>query len=117
MEITPLHIYLFSVLDNLHCCSLVFLTILALITIFLGVVTYAVSYDGCKNAAVMSKWFKGVLIAMGCVLPFYVLAPSGKTMVAMYVIPKIVNNEAVQQLPGELLEFVRSYLKENQKKE
>ena len=52
---------------------------------------------------------------MCCALPLYVLAPSGKTMIAMYVVPKIVNNEAVQQLPGELLEFVRSYLKENQR--
>lgn len=42
--------------------------------------------------------------------------PTTKQYVIMKVIPKIVNNEKVQDLPDNLLDFVNGWLKENTKK-
>lgn len=41
--------------------------------------------------------------------------PSSKTIAAMLIIPPIVNNEQVQQLPNNVLEFINDYLKDAKK--
>ena len=45
-------------------------------------------------------------------LMFTLFIPSTKEMAAIYVIPKIVNNAQVQQLPDNLLNLVNTKLKE-----
>lgn len=44
-----------------------------------------------------------------------VFTPSSKTVAAMVVIPPIVNNEQVQELPNNVLEFINDYLKDVKK--
>ena len=43
------------------------------------------------------------------------MTPSSKTVAAMIVIPPIVNNEQVQELPNNVLEFINDYLKDVKK--
>lgn len=38
-------------------------------------------------------------------------------MIAMYTLPKVVNNEALGQLPSEVLDFIKQYLNQNKKEE
>ena len=57
---------------------------------------------------------KYVLIASICGL-IAIFTPSSKTVAAMVVIPPIVNNEQVQQLPNNVLEFINDYLKDAKK--
>lgn len=38
--------------------------------------------------------------------------PSTKTIAAMYVLPKIVNNEQIQQIPSKLLDLSNEWLEE-----
>lgn len=44
-------------------------------------------------------------------------APSDKIIAAMYLVPPVVNNEQVQEIPNNVLEFVNGWLKENTPKE
>ena len=43
------------------------------------------------------------------------VTPSSKTVAAMIVIPPIVNNKQVQELPNNVLEFINDYLKDAKK--
>ena len=58
------------------------------------------------------KWIKIGLIAFITGLFLIALIPSSKTLAAMYIIPPIANNQAVQELPKEVLNFVKEYLKD-----
>lgn len=56
-------------------------------------------------------------IALVCSVFCNTFVPSGKTMIAMYTLPKVVNNEALGQLPSEVLDFIKQYLNQNKKEE
>lgn len=116
MEITPLTLYLFYLFDAIKdaCGPLVFLTGILTFTSVLG--WFMASGDPYISREVANRLVKvGKTAFIICVCTFVanIALPSGKAMVAMYIVPKVVNNEAVQQLPGEILDFIRSYLKEN----
>lgn len=40
-----------------------------------------------------------------------------KIIAAMYLVPPVVNNEQVQEIPKNVLDFVNGWLKENTPKE
>lgn len=50
-------------------------------------------------------------ITLVCAAAIATLIPRTSTMVAMLVIPPIANNEQVQQLPAEVLTWIRDQLK------
>ena len=45
-------------------------------------------------------------------LTVVIFVPSGKVLAAMYVLPAIVNSAAVQELPGEVVEAARAYIRD-----
>lgn len=45
------------------------------------------------------------------------LAPTKEIATAMFVVPPVVNNEKVQEIPENVLDFVNGWLKENTPKE
>lgn len=53
-------------------------------------------------------------VALVCSVLCNTFVPSGKTMIAMYTLPKVVNNEALGQLPSEVLDFIKGYLKKEE---
>lgn len=117
MEITPFTIYLLYLLENLHSASTI-LIVISIGTIFAIGTWFAIVDESWVNPKTFTRVIKTlkIFIIVGiCAFIANSIIPNGKVLIGMYIIPKVVNNEAVQQLPGELLEFVRSYLKENQK--
>lgn len=67
----------------------------------------------------MKGFFKKVVAATAVCGAITILVPSSTTLAAMYVLPAVVNSELVQELPGELVELARGYVKnliEEQKK-
>ena len=117
MEITPLTVYLLYLLENLHSASKIIIVLSIAIILVSGtwLATVDESWVNPKTIPKVTRTLKIFIIVFICSFIAKSVIPNGKILVAMYIIPKVVNNEAVQQLPGELLEFVRSYLKENQK--
>ena len=120
MEITPLTIYLFYLIDALKTASYPIIGLCGFLTVLSAIgwqMTHSDSWVSPRTVRMFTKTFKIASITGLCALVANIAIPSGKVMVAMYVVPKVVNNESVQQLPGEILDFIRSYLKEHQKKE
>jgi len=59
--------------------------------------------------------FKVLLLAMLIWLPFRLIAsllPSTREMAIIYVVPKVTNNQSVQQLPDKLLRLSSEWLEE-----
>ena len=54
--------------------------------------------------------FSSIIIPIIVLINIFI--PSTKTVAAMILIPPIVNNEQVQQIPDDILTFVRSVIKE-----
>lgn len=116
MTISPLMIYLIDVCDSLCVLTnIVFGVSLGavLITLFGWVVSEAPVYK--LKEIFTERFVKYVLIVLivsgvGCIF-----IPSKTVLVQMLVIPPIVNNEQIQELPANVLNFVNDYLKQMEK--
>ena len=113
MEIlTPAMVYWLGVVDSMKTWVLV-LSELSMISGVIALVIYSFQYT--ENGVNYPKIGKLaiILISVGLMaLTIRVFIPNGKTIAAMYVLPPIVNNESVQALPSEVLDFVRGYIKQ-----
>lgn len=118
MEIlTPAMVYWLGVVDSMKAWVLV-LSVLSMISGVIALVIYSFQYT--ENGVNYPKIGKLaiILISVGLMaLTIRVFIPNGKTIAAMYVLPPIVNNESVQALPSEVLDFVRGYIKQYTPKE
>ena len=81
---------------------------------------YAESRKELEKKATCLKWSKRAVIisAITWIIVGLIstLMPSSKTIVAMITVPAIVNNEEVQKLPSNIVQFVNTYLEENIRK-
>lgn len=103
MEVSPWLIYFIDVLHSL--CT--FANVVFFCSLFFSVFLFLT--DGKRNALKISL-ITFVVSGLMCLF-----VPSKSVMVQMLVIPPIVNNESMQELPQNLLEFVNDYLKEAKK--
>lgn len=100
MEISPWLIYFIDVIDSLCLMAI------NAFGISLACTGFFVISGGKPKALKVSI----VALVVSGLLTLFV--PSKKVMIQMLVIPPIVNNEAVQELPQNILDFVNDYLKE-----
>ena len=113
MTLEPWMIYLVALVDKMLDVvnSLTFLlsaiTVLAIFSVFVSMDDHENKpYAFCKKH--IKKWF----VALVIVSVVQTFVPSGKVLAAMYVLPPIVNSAAVQELPAELVELARAYIKD-----
>ena len=115
MEVTAFNIYLFGVLLELrHFFEAVipFAVISGLIVFFATPLMCDMNNDA-KVAKTIKKTFLTVLIILFISILGRSLSPSKEIATAMFVVPPVVNNQKVQELPENVLDFVNSWLKEN----
>lgn len=111
-------IYLLGLLMNLSTgmqflfCVLFFATVGTLFLWFIHDEDYQP-----KMKTLLAKWLKRFAVALSCVFVINIATPSDKIIAAMYLVPPVVNNEQVQEIPNNVLEFVNEWLKENTPKE
>lgn len=111
MEITPFEIYLVMQMNSL--CWL--LLILCLVTGGISVVSFIelLSVFTTEEKRTPLKRVLKISVPLSIVfLLLFVFTPSTKTVAAMYVVPKIVNNENVQKLPDEMLQLFHESIKD-----
>lgn len=117
MEISPWLIYWLMQLDNI--CK--FVDSIAIIGSVLLIGLIAIR-TACKTAPEYDDGAKAFYDATtslcklsSVIIPIFILLnvfiPNTKTVAAMILIPPIVNNEQVQQIPDDILTFVRSVIK------
>ena len=75
---------------------------LSLTVLFLALVTWPALHEYVRLIA----W------TLAACLIVSIFVPSGKVLAAMYVLPAIVNSAAVQELPREVVEAARAYIRD-----
>ena len=114
---TPMAIYLLMQVDNFkETISFLFgITVVILFGMLIASIVFIdASSEEQKALAKFRKWFIAVFASL---IILDTVIPDSKTIAAMYAVPAVVNNEQVQQLPEEILTFVRDFLKEHTSKE
>jgi hypothetical protein len=104
--ITGWEIYWITRLDAI---LVVFGTLAALFLIALLCFALIAGAEGCRGETYKRWIFRLALPAIVFVI-ITALIPSTKTAVAIYVIPKIANNEQVQKLPDNAVKFLNTKL-------
>lgn len=118
MEISPWLVYWLMQLDsicNFVKCIAVLGSILLIVLIILRIIVKAyVEWDEEAEAfyTVTTPLYKFSSVVIPIFVLLNVFIPNTKTVAAMILIPPIVNNEQVQQIPDDILTFVRSVIKE-----
>lgn len=107
-------IYLFGLLLNLRTifCDLGFFTFIFALVLFAAIPCFC-DFKAEKILPVAKKW--GIIILTSfllCILGKN-LAPTKEIATAMFVVPPVVNNEKIQEIPKNVLDFVNGWLKEN----
>ena len=117
MELNALTIYLLSVACSLGVAASAMLAFLTLIGSLVAIFAVVDNGPDIFMEPIVRKIVKTALTVWLSLLLIVMLVPDRKTMVAMVVIPPIVKNEAVKELPTNVVEFINSWLKENSKKD
>lgn len=106
MEITPLVIYLISLADRVNNLLLAIIVISTICAPF----ALLASCEFCYSEDLRLKWIKRFLVAYIASIALFVIIPSSKTLIAMYVIPPIAKSQIVNEIPDVLMDFVKSYV-------
>lgn len=117
MEVTAFNIYLFGVLlelRHLFGTIMIFAIVGGIVAFFMTPVIC--DMDNAKLAKTIKKIFLTALIVLIISVVGKSLSPSKEIATAMFIVPPVVNNEKVQELPENVLDFVNSWLKENTSK-
>ena len=118
--ITPWQIYLIGQLDywrnGLCMFGHVFLLVIAALSYLIAAMPRDMTVAPAFGRA---RW--GMSIAAACLLCIAGLLPGSRTVAAMWLLPKIVNNETIQQDVGDTyklaLEFIQAKLRQPEKTE
>lgn len=116
--VSAFQIYLFGLLLNLKSDAGFLGFLMFWVVVGLGIAWF-MSKDEyvfeCLSAYTdsIAKWFKRAVITFVCLLLTAVFAPTKEIATAMFIVPPVVNNEKVQEIPQNVLDFVNGWLKEN----
>lgn len=105
--ITMWDVYWFTRLDSLIGLCIFFIVVFATMLIVMGI--FAVIEDRWEKVK------KSFMICAATMTFFIILAtflPSTKEAVAIYILPKIVNNEQIQKLPDNALQLMNTKMEE-----
>lgn len=118
IELTPTTIYVISTIDELKDflgMISVFGTIFALVILILrGIMSCDEYFD--KQADAFVRWYKSVfpktVSVVLCAFLLNTFLPNQKTIAAMIVVPAIVNNENIQNISKNTLQWAEEYIKD-----
>ena len=108
MTITPMTVYWITRVDDIQGTFLLLggiSLVVVVVGITMGAIASDLDYDEKFNWSLF-KWFF-VPIVCGA---FAALIPSSRDLAAMYVIPKIANNQKVQEIPSKILDLANDWL-------
>lgn len=112
-EITPSLIYWITRLDQFNAltgCASLFIFIIAIV-LMIAVFVEAESNNE-KSYRIVLKGFKISLFVLAIFSLMHTFIPTTKEACAMYVVPKIVNNEKVQNVSKEFYDLALEWMKE-----
>lgn len=116
MTISPIEVYFIMQLDSIR-------DVTGLLSFFIGIsiaasaVVFFLSFDDCFESDGTIRMFMKKISTISLSLFFVLMLiraflPSTKQMAAVILIPQIINNEKVQQLPEDILNLVQNLIRE-----
>lgn len=117
IELTPTTIYVISTIDEVKRVlgSLCFLGSLIVFGLLVARIGTAIIESEETNEK-FCRWFNPmmpkILGAFICVLLLNTFLPNQKTIAAMIVVPAIVNNENIQNISKNTLQWAEEYIKD-----
>lgn len=118
MEISPWLIYWLMQLDSI-CNFVNFISVIGTIiimtlfifrTVWKTRIHYDDDYEVAYNATTLFSKLLCIIVPLFILINVFI--PNTKTVASMIIIPPIVNNEQVQQLPNDVLVFIHSIVEE-----
>jgi hypothetical protein len=120
---TAFEVYLWSMADRLHCVYGFFAMVLipSIIILFLtGGLLWAIPSEGNEKSFAKVVGISVKVAIAGVVLAvLHIVTPTKQDMVAIYFVPKIINNDTVDLLekaPKALQNFLQQYADDNKPK-
>ena len=112
MNISGWMIYLITIADNLSCAFCIVTIIVGIVGAICAIIR-AVGADNLDDGEkkAFNKCIKTCIFIFSFSLLGTVLVPSGKALAAIYIIPKIANNETLKDEAGEIYKFAKDWLK------
>lgn len=108
MEISTFQIYLITILDNIQIISvllsLTFFIFLMVVTLFIYIEDH--EYGNESNTKSAKKLAKVLTILLIIFVLAATFIPSTKQTAFIILAPKVINNEEVQKLPQNALQFL-----------
>lgn len=116
MTISPVEVYFILQLDSIRDVAGMLLFILGVSSVLSSVIFF-MSLDDCFGSdgtvSVIMKKFCMLSISLFFIFTIIrAFLPSTKRMAAVILLPQVINNEKVQQLPEDVLDLVQSLIKE-----
>ena len=116
MEVSPWLVYWLMQLDSICKCIDIIAFLSPLLFAVLVMFRTAWKVDNYYSTERLLEATTGIYKMLFIIAPITIILntfiPNTKTVAAMILIPPIVNNEQVQQIPDDILTFVRSVIKE-----
>lgn len=101
-------IYLIGILDAVKGSLIIAMLILGLASVICGFVLNDAYQE--EEVERLTKLLKKLLGALVTVATLFCFIPNSRTVAAMYLIPKIANNEMVNQIPEKALNVLNKKL-------
>lgn len=109
-------IYSLGVVDNINAVLTFLFVVLLIVTITVIGIRIAAFIEPHmfqeEEIVKVNKTSKHLCVSLGIFTILAIFIPSSKTIAAMYLVPKIANNQNVNQLPDKLLKVVNVKLDE-----
>jgi magnesium-transporting ATPase (P-type) len=111
MELTSKQMYWLLMLDNISLMTS-FVTIVGGVALLVTAIGFLVIQESIDPFKKLKKfWLTSITVVAVCAL-LGTFIPTTKQMAAIIVVPKIVNNEQVQQMPDKVLNLGLEWLEE-----
>lgn len=116
--ITMTQMYWFTRLDSIECFFTLISIAVSCATVVAGCIWFIQrleTYDNDDRERLKHVFFKPIVwgsVLSAIFLPLAILTPTTKDMAIIYVVPKIVNNDKVQQIPDKLLDLANAKIEE-----
>jgi hypothetical protein len=101
-------VYLISIVDNM-IGLFIGMAVASGIAIVVGFIFKAISID-CRHTSIDEDQLATKAIKIGTIffsifLPLSIFSPSSKVVAAMYLLPKVVENDKVRKMPDKVLKL------------
>lgn len=117
IELTPTTIYVISTIDEVKrvlgsLCVLGFFIVFGLLVARIGTAIIESEETNEKFCRWFNPMMPKILGAFICVVLLNTFLPNQKTIAAMIVVPAIVNNENIQNISKNTLQWAEEYIKD-----